>query len=96
MTTPALAILWPALRQLLIRIGRWLLRNIAIEGARNLAVYLRMRARHFAERRATEESKRARARLARRAARRCGVHPVHAALGAGRRQRDPRLAAGAR
>lgn len=67
MTTSA--ILWPVLRRILIHIGRWVLRNCIVEGARALAVYLRMRARHFAERRAGESSKPLRARLARRAQR---------------------------
>lgn len=69
MTTEAIAILWPGLRRILVRIGRWVLRNVIIEGARGIAVYLRMRARHFIERHSAEESPTRRRRLRRRARR---------------------------
>ena len=49
MTTAAL--LWAGVRRFLIWIGGWLLGELAILGARGLAMYLRARARHHARRR---------------------------------------------
>lgn len=69
MVSEAIAILWPPLRRILIKIGRWVLRNVIIEGAKGLAVYLRMRARHFLERREVEKNAAKRGRLRRRARR---------------------------
>lgn len=36
--------LWPSFRKLLIRIGRWVLRQVRRHGAQDMAVYMRMRA----------------------------------------------------
>ncbi len=42
--------LWPALRNLLLKIGRWLIETIAEEGIGGLIVYMRQRVRVFGRR----------------------------------------------
>lgn len=46
-TTAILQAIWPGLRRVLLRIGRWLLRTIADEGLRGLISYMRQRVRVF-------------------------------------------------
>jgi hypothetical protein len=46
-TTAILQAIWPGLRRVLLRIGRWLLRTIADEGLRWLISYMRQRVRVF-------------------------------------------------
>jgi hypothetical protein len=42
--------MWPGLRRVLLRIGRWLLRTIADAGIKGLIIYMRQRVRVFARR----------------------------------------------